>query len=112
MQEQREDRRRDYRLASGASVEAVVVDAADRPVALLHDAQVLDVCAGGVAVMTDSDIDAGVELRIAVKPRLTLDREVRFKARVLHADRGRDGAHRLGCRLSAGRVPAALIYNW
>lgn len=113
MQPNHEDRRQDYRLASGAAVEAVVVDQADRPITLLREPQVLNISAGGLAMITDTEVPMGADIRIIVKqPRTITPDNASFVARVLHTRRSADGTQQLNCQLTRGRVPASLIYKW
>ena len=107
------ERRSDVRLLRGTRVEAALVDRYDQPVAMLRDAQVIDVSAEGLAVMSATRARPGSVLHIATAgDGAWLPGQSHCKARVINCLASGAGAYTLHCALSEGLMPASLIYNW
>ena len=108
-----EERRNDVRLAGRGPVEVVRVDDAEQPVEVLRDAAVLNVSAGGVALVSKTPVGVGSRLRLHATPSAVAQLpspKVQFEA--LECSDYGGAMHKIRCRLTEGRVPAGLIYGW
>ncbi|MBI1335518.1 MAG: hypothetical protein GC164_00995 [Phycisphaera sp.] len=107
------DRRTDLRLAGRGTIEAVVEDPMGNPVQALEDTRVLNVSAGGMAVVTSTPMMAGLRVRVRPMRRSLAHIEPDWvKLEALECvTRGPD-RHRLRLRLVEGAMPAQLVYDW
>lgn len=108
------ERRQDIRLAGRGEVDAAVIDANGYPVARLEDARVVNVSAGGLALTTTTQAQPGSLVHLATEPKQS-ERRPRQKPVALQAlecAADRSGRYTIRCRLTSGRLPAELIYNW
>ena len=124
-QPESEDRRQDVRLASRKAVEAVLVDRYDQPIEVLPGAQVLNVSARGLAILSDQPTDVGSQLKVIVNPPdapdtpdvphaspLASHDAAPIRVEALDCRPYRDHHYKIRCRLVSGMMPAALIYGW
>ena len=110
------DRRRSVRLAGTTRpVEAVVVDLHDQPVELLARVQLLNVSAGGLAMLSDQPIRAGSHIKIMINGESSARDEESFvnvEAIDCHDWPSQPGRYKTRCRRLTGAIPAELIYGW
>ena len=106
------ERRADVRLASGKKVDAAVVDQHEQPIALLRNAEVVNVSAGGMMIVSDTPAAPGSRMVINTQSNASLNRKQRLSLESLECAPQNDQQHRIRCKLVQGHIPAKLIYNW
>jgi hypothetical protein len=107
------ERRADVRLASGKKVEAAVVDQYEQPIALLRNAEVVNVSAGGMLLVSDTPAEPGTRMIINTQSTSnTAPSKQRLSLESLECAPPNDQQHRIRCKLVQGHIPAKLIYNW
>ncbi len=108
-----EDRRADVRLASYKKIEAAVVDDHGQPIVVLRDAEVINVSAGGLLLVSDTPAEPGT--RMTVKSgagRSSDDGGAEIDLVSLECKPWREDQHRIRCKLADGHMPAQFIYGW
>lgn len=108
-----QERRRDVRLAGGPKVDAILVDDNQYPVGVLRDAQVLNISAGGMAMISPIPTDRGVRIQVVWgQGRGPLTQREQVGVEVLDCSAWGGEQYKIRCRLVTGRMPAELIYGW
>lgn len=108
-----DERRTEIRLAGGGPMQAVVLDDHRQPVKLIQEAQVINVSAGGLAMMTSTPVSRGALIQAAADS--TTDGrggKTSMILQVLECLPVAIGRQKLRAKLVEGRMPARLIYHW
>lgn len=107
------NRRSDVRLASNKTICVTIVDRYEQPIAVLPRAEVANVSAGGVMLVSDTPAPCGARMKV------TLDQSKemtgaghRFYLEAIKCSSGRDNHHQINCKLVQGNIPAKLIHGW
>lgn len=107
------NRRRDVRLAGGPTVDAVIVDDHQYPVEVLRQSQVLNVSAGGLALISKRPANPGTQVNIVYgDTHSSLSSPEQLRLEVLDCSSWLDNQYRVRCKRVAGLIPAELIYGW
>lgn len=109
-----QERRSDVRLASGKKIEAAVVDQFEQPIALLRNAEVVNVSAGGMLLVADTPAEPGTRMVINTQSTSTATptRKQQLSLEALACAPQKNQQHHIHCRLVKGHIPAKFIYNW
>jgi hypothetical protein len=107
-----DDRRVGLRLAGGGEIDVVVEDPQHRPIEVLRDVRVVNVSAGGAALITSSSVKPGSVLAVRIISAHGEGEDRVFKLRTLDCAMLDQKQQLIRCKLVAGKIPAALIYNW
>ncbi|MCC7408066.1 MAG: hypothetical protein IT442_08340 [Phycisphaeraceae bacterium] len=111
------DRRQDKRLAGRAGlgfVQAVVIDAAQEPIAVLRQVELVNVSAGGLSFTTITPVPPGSRVMVSLADASTKLADARVTLEALSQDPavGQPDSRVTHCRLIQGRMPARLIHGW
>lgn len=107
------NRRHDVRLASRKPVDAVIEDQHGQPIDVLKGAEVLNVSAGGLAMISDQPAVVGSQLKVIVDLAATQAQDdPPIRVSTLDCQPMRDHRYKIRCRLISGMMPARLIYGW
>ena len=107
------DRRESPRLAAEGKLHAAVLDDNNQPLIVLRDVEVLNVSAGGLALLTSTCVVPAVVVSAVVGDRALADEQHRrVTLEVLECVPQPDQRYCVRCRLLEGRMPAELLYDW
>ncbi len=105
-----DDRRATPRIAARGHADATVLDAAGQPIARRVALQLLDISGEGLGLVSDTAEPIGTRLRVTPDAAPGASVEVVV---VTHTQAVAGSPRtRLGCRVTAGAVPAALALDW
>lgn len=107
------NRRSDVRLASHKKIDAVVVDRYEQPIGVFQDAEIVNVSAGGMMMVTDRPADVGARILVNLDDAKAVHHgSQRFGLEALSCSPCQGHKHEIRCKLVAGAMPARLIYSW
>ena len=107
------ERRSCVRLAGGGKIDAVLTDQFDQPIDVLRDAEVVNVSAGGLALISQSPAPVGARMKVILVDGDSSQRpKARCRVAALDCHELDDHRHKIRCQLVEGRIPAELIYGW
>jgi len=107
------DRREHPRVASGQPARAAVMDGHGLAAKILHELEVENVSAGGMALISATQVQAGHEVMLeAGSHGIAAEDSDRVRMTVLDCTAWRDGKFIIRLQVSEGDVPAQLMFNW
>jgi len=107
------NRRSDVRLASNKTISVTIVDRYEQPIAVLPSAEVANVSAGGMMLVSDTPAPCGARIKVTLDQSKEMTGSGnQFYLEALRCSPGRDDHHQINCKLVQGNIPAKLIYGW
>jgi len=107
------ERREHPRIASGQPAQAAALSENGYAAKILHELEVENVSAGGMALISTTAVEPGHEVILeAGDHKLAADSSSRVILEVLDCTAWRDGKYILRLRVREGEVPAQLMFNW
>ena len=107
------NRRSDVRLASNKTVSVTIVDRYEQPIAVLPSAEIANVSAGGMMLVSDTPAPCGARMKVTLDQSKEMgESDQRFYLEALRCSPGRDSHHQINCKLVQGNIPAKLIHGW
>jgi len=109
----RDERREHPRVASGQPAHAAALCDQGFAAKVLHDLEVENVSAGGMAVISSTPVEPGHKVMLdAPAHGLAAEASGRVTLEALDCTAWRDGKYIIRLRVREGSVPAQLMFNW
>ncbi len=110
-----DERRRAPRIAGCGPVQAVTLDHGNRPTEVMRHAQVHNVSAGGLALLSSTQTHPGTHIDIMLTPepgQYANNPQPAVRVKTLACNPFQGHLFKTRCTLTTGQMPAELIYNW